>query len=484
MGIPERKEREREARRALFTDAAESLFAERGFEGTTIDQITRRAEFSKRTFYLYFENKTDVFAAVALRALDRLERRMERALDSAEAPLERVRGLAWAYFRFFEQERSHFDTHLRFEEDAYHYRKAAFGSGPHARRYIERVAARDERIYALFDEAIASGAVRTDLTGQQLLLVVWGQCAGTLRMIAAREAALEPFYGTTPETLFAAAVELMLAGLERKGGDRVTSMLRSFFVRDDPDYDRYVERYQARTPGAKALYLFLHFLPGIVAVVLLNIEPVYRAVRELSGMGDKSLQYVLFIVVTYGWHTLFPVVVLMRGDGLSFRETMGYLGLDRIDWKGLFVVLPVLFVPYTLVSAPYFRWVEPALTDFLGSIPAFQIPDHSLFKSGLYDFPPVLLLFLLIGNFLGEEVYYRGYLMKKCGFLGRHTWWITSLLFALYHLWQIPHTWPLFAPAIVFGLVMVLRKNLYVVILLHLLLNLWWVGFMESTFGP
>ncbi len=262
------------------------------------------------------------------------------------------------------------------------------------------------------------------------------------------------------------------------------SRLRGFFVRDDPDYDRYTARYQARTTQAKIGYLLMHFLPGIFALVVINIDPVFVTLRDLSGLSDRMFQYLLFIAVTYGWHTLLPVVVLMRGDGLSFRETLGYLGLDRVDWKGVFIVLPVIFVPYTLVSAPYFRWVEPALTSWLGSIEAFQLPDHSLFKEGLYDFPPVLLLFLLIGNFLGEEVYYRGYLMKKCAFLGRHTWWVTSFLFALYHLWQIPHTWPLMGPALIFGLVMVLRKNLYVVIWLHLLLNLWWVGFMEATFGP
>ncbi len=258
---------------------------------------------------------------------------------------------------------------------------------------------------------------------------------------------------------------------------------RRFFVREDADYDADCERLQARTAAGKALYLAMHFLPGVLAVVVLNIEPVFRQLVALSGLSDKMFQYVLFIAVTYGWHTLFPVVVLMRSDGLSFRETMRALNLDRVDWKGLVLVLPVLFVPYTLLSAPYFRWVEPALTDWLGGVEAFQLPDYSLFKEGLYDFPPVLLLFLLIGNFLGEEVYYRGYLMKKCAFFGRHTWWVTSMLFALYHLWQIPHTWPLFGPAIFFGLVMALRKNLYVVILLHLLLNLWWVSFMEATFG-
>ncbi len=99
------------------------------------------------------------------------------------------------------------------------------------------------------------------------------------------------------------------------------------------------------------------------------------------------------------------------------------------------------------------------------------MPDYSIFKGDLYDFP-VMLLFLFIGNFLGEELYYRGYLMKKCSFLGQHTWWITSILFALYHLWQIPETWPSILPVLIFGFMMMLRKDIYVVIILHIFLNL------------
>jgi membrane protease YdiL (CAAX protease family) len=31
-------------------------------------------------------------------------------------------------------------------------------------------------------------------------------------------------------------------------------------------------------------------------------------------------------------------------------------------------------------------------------------------------------VFLFIGNFLGEELYFRGYLMKKIAFLGNSAW--------------------------------------------------------------
>ncbi|MGC2768676.1 MAG: CPBP family intramembrane glutamic endopeptidase [Candidatus Acidiferrum sp.] len=78
----------------------------------------------------------------------------------------------------------------------------------------------------------------------------------------------------------------------------------------------------------------------------------------------------------------------------------------------------------------------------------------------MYSFPPVAPLFLGIGNFLGEELYFRGYLMKKSAFLGKMNGIVNSVLFALYHLWQAEQTWPMIGLVLAFGLLMALRKDL------------------------
>ena len=45
----------------------------------------------------------------------------------------------------------------------------------------------------------------------------------------------------------------------------------------------------------------------------------------------------------------------------------------------------------------------------------------------------------------------------------------------LYHLWQIPQTWPLIGLMLAFGLLMNLRKDLYVLIVFHVFVNMWLV---------
>jgi hypothetical protein len=48
------------------------------------------------------------------------------------------------------------------------------------------------------------------------------------------------------------------------------NLLRSFLVRDDPEYQAFVDKYQARSLGAKVFYLFMHLVPGLLLYLLIN----------------------------------------------------------------------------------------------------------------------------------------------------------------------------------------------------------------------
>lgn len=257
---------------------------------------------------------------------------------------------------------------------------------------------------------------------------------------------------------------------------RPLARLRRFFVREDAVYDCYNAAYQAKTRLAKVIYLFLYFLPGFVAFLVVNIEPLFRAEMAFTGLSARWVQYVWLLLITFGWHMFVPLVILRYADRLSLRESFAFLGLNRVDLRGLFLILPIFMVLFALISLPYLKYVAPVIENWTKAIPLFRIPSYSIFQDtpeNIYSFPPIALLFLGIGNFLGEELYFRGYLLKKSAFLGEANWTVNSILFALYHVWQVQQTWPMIGLILMFGLLMKLRKDLWVMIGFHFFVNMW-----------
>jgi TetR/AcrR family transcriptional regulator, cholesterol catabolism regulator len=67
-----RRERQRETTRQRILDSALSLFRERGYADTSVDQIADRADVARRTLFNHFARKQDVLAAWASERRDRL----------------------------------------------------------------------------------------------------------------------------------------------------------------------------------------------------------------------------------------------------------------------------------------------------------------------------------------------------------------------------------------------------------------------------
>lgn len=257
--------------------------------------------------------------------------------------------------------------------------------------------------------------------------------------------------------------------------------IKSFFIRKDADYSHYSEQYQAQSLFARFFYLLMYLLPGIAGYLLINNIEIYETMISITGLSSEMYQYVIIILVTFGWHILLPLLSLKFVDKLAWGEIWKFLNLNRFDWKGMLLIMPIVLLATFFISIPYMKFLGTPFEGWLNSIPIFRVPDHSIFccYEKIYGYPAIMLLFLFIGNFLGEELYYRGYLMKKTAFLGKWNWVINALLFTIYHFWQIPQTYPYILLVAIFPLMMIWRKNLYVVIVMHLLWNLLYPLFMS-----
>jgi len=218
----------------------------------------------------------------------------------------------------------------------------------------------------------------------------------------------------------------------------------------------------------------MHLLPGLLAYVLINIPLVHAAALRLTDLSDPMFQGTCLIGVVFVWHAVVPLAVLRWADKLSFQESLAFLSLREFDTKGFLLVLPVVFVAFTLISLPYMKYAFPSLSEWVASIPGLNPPEYSIFRdpSGVYSLlPPWFVGLGLVGNFLCEELYFHGYLMKKIGFLGAWAWVVNSALFALYHVWQAPTTWRAVRPGFLLWFAVLWRKNLYPLIAFRFLVK-------------
>lgn len=81
-------ERRRQQTREYLLKAAEQVFAERGFHGTSLDEVAAVAGFTKGAVYSNFKNKEDLFLALLEWRFDQNLESLQAALDPAEGPPE------------------------------------------------------------------------------------------------------------------------------------------------------------------------------------------------------------------------------------------------------------------------------------------------------------------------------------------------------------------------------------------------------------
>jgi len=94
-----------EFRCAEILRAACKVFARKGFEGATVDDIAEAAGLAKGTLYVYFHSKRDLYRAALKQGIAALIEETQRDLDAAPTPAEKIRAFVAARLRFAEQHR-------------------------------------------------------------------------------------------------------------------------------------------------------------------------------------------------------------------------------------------------------------------------------------------------------------------------------------------------------------------------------------------
>jgi AcrR family transcriptional regulator len=86
-------------RRAQLIDVGRAVFAKRGYEGTSMEEIADRAKVSKPIVYEHFGGKEGLYAVVVDREMDYVVRRIVEAIATG-SPRERVEQASLAFLTY------------------------------------------------------------------------------------------------------------------------------------------------------------------------------------------------------------------------------------------------------------------------------------------------------------------------------------------------------------------------------------------------
>jgi len=93
----ERKQQERTARRRRIQRAARTVFAEKGYAKTSIEQIAREASLSVGAIYLYFRSKEDLYVSLLEETLDLFDTELRQIRTRSDVPASERLKMAWGF---------------------------------------------------------------------------------------------------------------------------------------------------------------------------------------------------------------------------------------------------------------------------------------------------------------------------------------------------------------------------------------------------
>lgn len=97
-----------EFRTEEILQAANRVFAERGFDQATMDEVAKEAGVAKGTLYLYYPSKQDIYWAALRRGAQELAAQTSAALAAAVGADEKIRAFIATRLRYFEEHRDLF----------------------------------------------------------------------------------------------------------------------------------------------------------------------------------------------------------------------------------------------------------------------------------------------------------------------------------------------------------------------------------------
>ncbi len=183
-----------------IVDAAEEVLILKGYENSTFNDFARAADYNKRTLYLYFSDKDDLFAAVVLRILTRLAEHVNKNIDKSGSGLDILLQIAKAYFSFFEVNKAYYGLLWTFEDKYFIFAENTFNSININKTYHIRRKNID-LISETYQKGLNDQSIQVKEDPNLVITLLWSQTLGVLQLISRGQHILSKNYSVDADML-------------------------------------------------------------------------------------------------------------------------------------------------------------------------------------------------------------------------------------------------------------------------------------------
>lgn len=171
-----RKKEPQSNHRKNITEAAQRLFAAKGIESTSMNEIAKESGYSKATLYVYFKDKEELVGVLVLESMKKLYDYLSIAMEKSGDTSECFKRICNTFVEYQEEYPFYFEMILKtinvdFETTRFlPEEKETFLVG--------------EKINALFstflEQGINRGIIRQDLEILPTIFAMWGMISGVI----------------------------------------------------------------------------------------------------------------------------------------------------------------------------------------------------------------------------------------------------------------------------------------------------------------
>lgn len=220
MGQDERRLQAKELKRQDIIDAAERIFFSKGYENASMDEVAKEAEYSKRTVYVYFSSKEQIYFEIMIRGYKLLIEMIEQSFRECrpQNAFDELRSVFFTFFRFSEDYPKYFKAIMEYEtKDPVDQTGVEDKSKAECYRLGEQIFG---YLFHALQKGVAEGSLYSGLDSEKAALILWACTIGVFNTGEKKGNYLENYHRTNSKEFITESFDLIMGLISRNGVNR------------------------------------------------------------------------------------------------------------------------------------------------------------------------------------------------------------------------------------------------------------------------